>query len=193
MILFQDFWDFIYAFYVVAITLASLLSIPIVLYLKKLKPTIDNKKKYSNLAEIIYYDVDVYFKRFDIFNAKSYFNPFKLDTYSLLFNNTYEFYRADIIVLESSIVIFSKHKFLWFKFNLFSFKIIFRKTNTDLMYDIFTFNCLSTDFKNKNLELEFNDYTYNKSIVLGIKNVGEEIQQYLKDVDIHSQKNSIKY
>jgi len=181
MDLINDFSEFFSRFYIVITSLALLSIFPILFFWKIVKPTLNNKRKYSRIAQKIYYDTDVYFKRFDIFNAKTYFNPFKFDSYSIMFNNTYEFYRADILVLETSIIIFSKHNILGFKFNWFSFRINFKDNNLFSDHSILSVKCISSNLKSNNLEIEFKDFNYKKSIVLGIKKIGLDIQETFKE------------
>ncbi|MGE5498157.1 MAG: hypothetical protein ACM3Q2_08810 [Syntrophothermus sp.] len=134
-------------------------------YLLYGKPAKENFKKYSKSAKKTYFDVRVYFKRFDFYKRKSRFNVPIL----------YYFNKADIFLAGSSLIVFSKNNPLGSKLRHYNFAINLDNKNRLTGDNLYSFDSVSVKLNNGDLEVEFIDPHFTNSIVLVIKKIGADI------------------
>lgn len=157
------------------ILIVAVLTFPIVFYFGYLtsleKKTKSIISKYSDNSSLIYKDLKVWVKNFDVFKKK---NKFDLNPYQTL----YSFNDCDLILNNSNFVIIGKTKILG--------------KNKPLTPTIFEFDNNGVDFKpyhvkiedikevGGDLEIEFIDNSYKNKMILVIKRVDLELKDKIK-------------
>ncbi len=139
------------------------------LYLYSLQKRANNAiTNYSNNSSVIHKDLKIWFKNFDIFEKKKYFNLSLYDT-------TYDYYNCDLILNEESFLVVGKINILG-KQKL-------------LMPTIFEFNYKNHNYKkrcvvidsiekrNSDLEIKFIDPNYKNKITLVIKRISTDLNE----------------
>lgn len=115
-----------------------------------------------------YLNQKVWFMKFDVTSKK---NKFQINPYKTL----YTFYKADIYILSNQIVIFGKGSYFGKEISLIPFSIYFGQTPDIKSFMAFYTQFVSASVVNSNLEIEFIDADYPKTIKLFVKSLGEEI------------------